>query len=216
MKHKKKKAFIFILGVVALIFGLIYGYIYLNMRGTYVWASIVPHETLQVSSFQEGDSYNDHYEKKVNPELCYMDEPNYTEDELFGNSCKFIIYGSVLEVKDFLFKKEKHTYSCHTITVRVEKSIYGGLKDKQEVRILRKWNWMSNRDISSGGKGIFIVKDRPSKIISGQNKFITIGNMHRDAYHGYCMAENAPGIEKITSKKEAITYWKKQKWLKEK
>ena len=139
MKHKKKKAFIFILGVVALIFGLIYGYIYLNMRGTYVWASIVPHETLQVSSFQEGDSYNDHYEKKVNPELCYMDEPNYTEDELFGNSCKFIIYGSVLEVKDFLFKKEKHTYSCHTITVRVEKSIYGGLKDKQEVRILRKW-----------------------------------------------------------------------------
>lgn len=37
-----------------LIFGLIYGYIYLNMRGTYVWASIVPHETLQASSFRKG------------------------------------------------------------------------------------------------------------------------------------------------------------------
>lgn len=214
---KQIKKIIMISGGIILFLGMVWGYIYFNLRGTYLWGNLVFHDTLHVISFQEGGPYNDHYEKKVNPELCYLSEPNYTEEELFGKDCKFIFLGKVLKIEDFLFEEGKHTYSCHTITVQIEKNIFGRLKKNQKVQILRKWNSISEKDIVDGREGIFIVRDRPTKIIvSEKNKFMSIGNMHQDAYHGYCMVEEMPEVKKLNTKKEVVDFWKEQNWLKEK
>ena len=213
---KNKKYTLIILCSFIIFIALVYGFIFFGMRGSDLWVNIVPHNTLQAEPFRENVLYYNFYEKKVNPDLCYGSEPNYTEKELFGETCKFIIYGEILDFEDYLFQEERYFYGCHTIAVKVEKSLYGGLKTHQQVKILRNWNSKEEDTMRIGDKGIFIVKDKPTKmIVKGKENIITIGNMHRDAYHGYCLKKDNPNAKELKTRRDVIVYWKKQNWLME-
>lgn len=186
--------------------------------GTDLWSWITPHSTLSVSDVELEKKYNNYYEHRINSQECYS-SPGYTESDLFGDECKFIFFGEVLQCSNYVFDEEKVTYSCHIVKIRVEKEIYGRLKEGQVINLLCRWRYEVYEDdlnsIQKGREGIFITNGLPIRIFLNQSDecMVALGSLRHNKRFHYCLTSYISGLEKLETKQDVIMFWKKEGWL---
>lgn len=217
----KKK--LLLLGIpVLLILIIIYGWIQIFCKGTYLWGLLTPHSSIQLSDFDSVTRHNDNYETGLpnGASTCY-ERAYYTESELFGKDCHFIFYGKVTDCTNYVYEKYSQNYSFHIITLRVKKGIYGGLNEGQTVHLLCRWRYSeklkSSLYIPEESEGIFITYGTPVKIHlnqSGKN-IMAIGRLRHNLFYHCCLTTQADGLEALKSRKDVIAFWKKKGWLSE-
>lgn len=194
-------------------------------KGSLLWGVTAAHKTETIYDMDtEVSWYNENYEKTYEQiaaddgaAACYA-SPWFTENKLFGKKCKYIIYGEVLKSENYLMQTETQAYyACHLLTVRVENSIYGGIRKKKKINILCRWMYKEdNLDAAEiGEKGIFIIHGKPTLLCleGSAKKLLTIGNMQRYCYYQYCMDSEKEGLDKLKSKQDVIDYWRREEMI---
>lgn len=215
---KKRILFCCLALVIVVLIGI--GCIHIFYRGTYLWGMVTPHDTVCIDAVDTVDTYNDYYEQKNDPRGSY-DSLGYTESYLFGDGCHFIVYGEVLKCNNYVFYEDSIAYSCHTVTIYVERDIWGGLKKGQEITLFCRWHYDVYEDdlnnIQEGREGIFIVNGDPVKLHSNQTgeNILALGSLRQTKRFHYCLTTYIDGLEELETKKEVIKFWKKEGWIAE-
>lgn len=209
----KKKLWI---GGVFLVAVLLTAYIALEQLGTgsRLWAMLTPHERVELYDWGEISNYDDNYEKKVDPMGCYssLDMVRYTQSELFGKECRYILRGEIKKITRYTFQSEDLYHACHVIQIQVEKSLYGSCRKGQVVQVLCRWDYSEkNASYQEGSRGVFVVQGQPVLLhMKSAGERVAIGSLHREKSGCYLLIdEDSKELENLNNKKDMIAYWKK-------
>ena len=220
----KKSIKYIILGLIVVLISIfVFG---ITDKGSLMWGITTAHKLDTVYDIDtEVGGYNPNsevtfemMEARYGKGLVDTPNPYYTEEKLFGENCKYIVYGKVLKVENYLMQTETQAYyASHLLTVQVQNSIYGGIRKNKKVNILCRWLYKEDNPdaVEIGENGIFIIHGEPSllNMDGDMRKLVTIGDIQRFYYYQYCMDSEKEGLNKLKSKQKVIDYWKQEKMI---
>lgn len=220
----KKSIKYIILGLMVVLIGtFVFG---ITDKGSLMWGITTAHKSDTVYDIDtEVGGYNPNsevtfemMEARYGKGLVDTPNPYYTEEKLFGENCKYIVYGKVLKAENYLMQTETQAYyASHLLTVQVQNSIYGGIRKNKKVNILCRWLYKEDNPdaVEIGENGIFIIHGEPSllNMDGDMRKLVTIGDIQRFYYYQYCMDSEKEGLNKLKSKQKVIDYWKQEKMI---
>lgn len=159
--------------------------------------------------------------------------PSFSREELFGADKRFILYGKIEKINSYVIKRDSLGNGrkanplpcyCHVLTVRVRRGISGGVHWNQRVNLLCRWKYSSDEEYREGKEGVFIVGGKVTKLYDKEKEetlYILgeVGNRganylikwEKEDENGLFLGK---GLNRIHNKEDAISYYKKNGWLK--
>ena len=222
-------------GVVLLIalFGLA---AYLMRPGRKLWHIVSAQETYRTCRLKQGQYCSEARDpRRINyydfATVCYSREfaPSY-ESLLFEQNLKFILYGEVEGIKNYVIegdavrdgKKVKPVpYYCHVITVRIRRGIYGGLEENQRVNLLCRWKYEERDEsiesegeyVEKGKNAIFLVAGNAARIEDQERgeRIDILGRVPNERGSRLVECKEWKNLDSIGSKEEAVAFYLKHR-----
>ena len=162
---------------------------------------------LDAFPFEEGGSYSRYnYGNANTPEL------------LFGEQCKYIFYGKILDARPFSTNTADDStgarvYAYALLKAEVLKGIHGGLDKGQKVYLVMPYSGGDDsyeaEMIPRGTEGMFIPRMPTVEVtfVDSQKKVDAIGMVGTRDYRFCCREEYLPGLKKLNSLEEVRDFW---------
>lgn len=229
-KHRKKK-------VAALVGIFLLAAVLINLLcpGGKLWYALSVKEEISTCRLKKGqyciESKDPGMSLRTSPEAaagaygCFA-SPYSTEEDLFHGGVRFILYGEVKEIREYVLQGDRIRdgkkvnpvpYYCHVITVAVKRGIDGGIFRGRKVRLLCKWKYHGDRDLADeerireGKNVLFLVEGDVVKIRDeekGENLY-ALGQVAGRLGCYVVENKNYQNLGSLGSRKDTISYFKK-------
>ncbi len=164
---------------------------------------------------------------------CYR-YPYSTEEYLFHSGLRFILYGEVKDIREYVLQGDSMRngkrvkpvpYYCHVLTVDVESGVEGGIVGKRQVKILCKWKYhceegvdpAMQEEIAEGDHALFLVEGNAVRIRDlEKGEGIDVLGQVSGRLGGYVIeSRQYDHLDRLGSRNEVISYYKKHGLLQE-